>query len=98
MIFFLFLFSAVHAEQIVKIPGAFNPTQIHVTKDRMYIVDTMKELNRCWNFPLTYLRLKPLPFQKTSCMCRPTIKRIRKRNFMFLRQRENSWGEYFCLS
>ena len=36
---FLFLFSAVHAEQIVKIPGAFNPTQIHVTKDRMYIVD-----------------------------------------------------------
>jgi hypothetical protein len=38
-ILFLFLFSAVHAGQIVKIPEAFNPTQIHVTKDRMYIVD-----------------------------------------------------------
>jgi hypothetical protein len=39
IIFFLFLFSAVHARQIVKIPDTFNPTQVHVTKDRMYIVD-----------------------------------------------------------
>lgn len=35
----LLLFSTVHAKQIVKIPDAFNPTRIHVTKDRMYIVD-----------------------------------------------------------
>ena len=35
----IFLFSAVHSKQIVKIPDAFNPNQIHVTKDRMYIVD-----------------------------------------------------------
>lgn len=40
MILFLFLFSAVHPKQIVKIPDAFNPTQLYVTNERMYIVDT----------------------------------------------------------
>jgi hypothetical protein len=39
IIFLIFIFSAVHAKQIVKITDAFNPTQIHVTNDRMYIVD-----------------------------------------------------------
>ncbi len=39
IIFLIFLSGAVHARQIVKIPDAFRPTQIHVTKDRMYIVD-----------------------------------------------------------
>jgi hypothetical protein len=36
---FLFLFSIVQAKEIVKISGVFKPTQIHVTKDCMYIVD-----------------------------------------------------------
>lgn len=35
----IFLLSAVHAKQIVKIPDVFNPTQLYVTNDRMYIVD-----------------------------------------------------------
>jgi hypothetical protein len=39
IILFLFLFSAVHTKQIVKITDAFNPSQIHVTNHRMYIVD-----------------------------------------------------------
>jgi hypothetical protein len=39
VIIFLFLFCTVQAKNIVKITDTFNPTQIHVTKDRMYIVD-----------------------------------------------------------
>jgi hypothetical protein len=38
-ILFLLLFSAVHAKQIVIIPDAFNPAQLYVTNERMYIVD-----------------------------------------------------------
>jgi hypothetical protein len=34
-----FIFIAAQTQQIVKIPDAFKPTQIHVTKDHMYIVD-----------------------------------------------------------
>ena len=39
IILFLLLFSAVHGNQIFKIPEAFKPTQLYVTNDRMYIVD-----------------------------------------------------------
>lgn len=39
IILFLFLFTAVHARQIVKISEAFKPTQLYVTNNRMYIVD-----------------------------------------------------------
>lgn len=39
LILFFLLCSAIHAGQIVKIPHVFNPTQLHVTGDRMYIVD-----------------------------------------------------------
>lgn len=38
-ILFLLLMSTLHSKQIVKIPQVLNPTQIHVIKDRMYIVD-----------------------------------------------------------
>ncbi len=39
IIFLISLLSAVHAKQVVKITDAFNPTQLHVTNNRMYIVD-----------------------------------------------------------